>query len=78
MKKLIFIATITVIMFASCTKDNNSEISLSDQEKSDLIFLRQEEKLAHDVYVMYTLSENMEFLFLTTSPTVKIPIWMPF
>ncbi len=51
MKKLIFIATITVIMFASCTKDNNSEISLSDQEKSDLIFLRQEEKLAHDVYV---------------------------
>lgn len=51
MKKLIFIATITVIMFASCTKDNNSEISLTDQEKSDLIFLRQEEKLAHDVYV---------------------------
>jgi hypothetical protein len=51
MKKLIFIATIIVIMFASCTKDNNTEISLTDQEKSDLIFLRQEEKLAHDVYV---------------------------
>ncbi len=51
MKKLIFIAIITVYMFASCTKDNNSEISLTDQEKSDLIFLRQEEKMAHDVYV---------------------------
>ncbi len=51
MKKLLFAVVITLMALASCTKDNNAESVLTDQEKSDLIFLRQEEKLAHDVYV---------------------------
>ena len=51
MNKLIFSGIIALFVFISCTKDNPIESTLTDQEKSDLIFLRQEEKLAHDVYV---------------------------
>jgi hypothetical protein len=51
MNKLIFSGIIALFTLISCTKDNPIESTLTDQEKSDLIFLRQEEKLAHDVYV---------------------------
>jgi hypothetical protein len=51
MAKLLFSGIIALFALISCTKDNPIESTLTDQEKSDLIFLRQEEKLAHDVYV---------------------------
>ena len=38
--------------WSSCTKKDDAVIvPVNDQEKSDLIFLREEEKLAHDVYI---------------------------
>lgn len=56
MKTLLIIATAGLMGFSSCKKDDNennnvSAVSISTQEKSDLIFLREEEKLAHNVYV---------------------------
>lgn len=51
--KKIFFAALTLIMFSSCTDDNkiSSTILLTQAEKDDLIFLREEEKLARDVYI---------------------------
>ncbi|MFZ1457329.1 MAG: DUF2202 domain-containing protein [Saprospiraceae bacterium] len=51
MNKLIYTGVIALLALISCTKDDQIVSKLTDQEKSDLIFLRQEEKLAHDVYV---------------------------
>ena len=61
MKKLALIVFgIFFISFQSCNKDEdttntdidtNPEITLSEQEKTDLMFLREEEKLARDVYL---------------------------
>jgi hypothetical protein len=51
--KKIFFAALTLIMFSSCTDDNkiSGTILLTQAEKDDLIFLREEEKLARDVYI---------------------------
>lgn len=38
----------STLIFNSCKKDNNP--SISEQEKNDLLFLIEEEKLARDVY----------------------------
>ncbi|MBP6446320.1 MAG: DUF2202 domain-containing protein [Saprospiraceae bacterium] len=51
MNKLIYTGVIALLALISCTKDDQIVSKLTDQEKLDLIFLRQEEKLAHDVYV---------------------------
>ncbi len=55
MKKLPFILLIALVgmLALSCKKENPAPalVQLTEQEKSDLLFLREEEKLAHDVYV---------------------------
>jgi hypothetical protein len=62
MKKLILIGFAAIFALASCSKDNTVENLLTEQEKSDLIFLRQEEKLARDVYV-YAYQKYAHFVF---------------
>ncbi len=62
MKKLILIGFAAMFVLASCSKDSTVESLLTEQEKSDLIFLRQEEKLAHDVYV-YAYQKYAHFVF---------------
>lgn len=47
--KTLFILALGIIFLPSCKKDEVPV--LSDQEKSDLLFLREEEKLARDVYI---------------------------
>jgi hypothetical protein len=49
MKKFIIFSALALSFFTSCNKDKI--IPLNDQEKSDLLFLREEEKLARDVYI---------------------------
>jgi hypothetical protein len=51
--KKIFFAALTLIMFSSCSDNNENQntILLTQAEKEDLKFLREEEKLARDVYL---------------------------
>ncbi|MDD2820004.1 DUF2202 domain-containing protein [Flavobacterium petrolei] len=54
MKMKIFVAFITVLLFSNCTNDNvntDTEVTLTQNEINDLKFLREEEKLARDVYI---------------------------
>jgi len=52
MKKSFFIIAILAFVFFSCEKDNEEMPTvLTEQEQLDLIFLREEEKLARDVYI---------------------------
>jgi hypothetical protein len=53
MKKLVFVAFLTSIMLSNCSSDNGNSVlvPLSEAEISDLKFLREEEKLARDVYL---------------------------
>ncbi len=53
MKKNLFATVLTLLMFSSCSKDNDnqSSIPLTQAEIDDLKFLREEEKLARDVYL---------------------------
>jgi len=52
MKNLIWLIGLLLLGWSSCTKKDDAVIvPVNDQEKSDLIFLREEEKLAHDVYI---------------------------
>lgn len=53
MKKLVFATVLTFIMFSSCSNDNNNQnaVPLTQAEIDDLKFLREEEKLARDVYL---------------------------
>ncbi len=44
------IISIGLLGLVSCKKDNPPVPTLSEKEKTDLIFLREEEKLARDVY----------------------------
>ena len=56
MKSLYLILAISAAVFTSCSEDSTStdpmpvEEALTEQEKADLQFLREEEKLARDVY----------------------------
>ena len=50
MKKVIIIFAVGLSFLTACDKEDEL-VPLSDQEKSDLIFLREEEKLARDVYI---------------------------
>jgi len=56
----IIVIVLSIMSFISCNKDQTVE--LSDQEKSDLSFLREEEKLARDVY-MYSFSKYDQAIF---------------
>lgn len=49
MKKLIIILAVGLNFLTACNKDEI--VPLTDQEKADLLFLREEEKLARDVYI---------------------------
>jgi len=54
MKNILIISSIILLSLNSCKKDKNTtenNTALTEKEKSDLIFLREEEKLAHDVYI---------------------------
>jgi hypothetical protein len=52
MKNSVFIIAILAFVFFSCEKDNDeTPTTLTAQEQLDLIFLREEEKLARDVYI---------------------------
>lgn len=53
MKKVLFATALTLVMFSSCSNDNDnqSSIPLTQAEIDDLKFLREEEKLARDVYL---------------------------
>lgn len=62
MKKLIVLGVITFITLASCAKDDIVTSAVTTQEKSDIIFLRQEEKLAHDVYI-YAFQKYGHYIF---------------
>ena len=50
MRKFVFIALIA-IGFMSCSDDETTMVSLTQTEKDDLLTLREEEKLARDVYL---------------------------
>lgn len=53
MKMKIFVAFITGLLFSNCTNDNvntDTVVTLTQNEINDLKFLREEEKLARDVY----------------------------
>lgn len=53
MKKILFATVLTLLMLSSCSNDNDnqSSIPLTQAEIDDLKFLREEEKLARDVYL---------------------------
>jgi hypothetical protein len=53
MTKVLFATALTLIMFSSCSNDNDNQnlTSLTQAEIDDLKFLREEEKLARDVYL---------------------------
>ncbi len=53
MKKTVFVAFLISVMLSNCSSDNSSTalVPLSEAEISDLKFLREEEKLARDVYL---------------------------
>lgn len=53
MKRFFFAIVLTLIMFSSCSNnnDNQSSTPLTQSEIDDLKFLREEEKLARDVYL---------------------------
>lgn len=65
MKNISIIAFFFAAVFSSCKKDAVN-VTLNEQEKSDLTFIRQEEKLARDVYV-YAYNLYNDDIFLTIS-----------
>lgn len=73
MKNILIIAAFTVLGLSSCSKSDNSNnptqvVPITEQEKADLIFLREEEKFAHDVYVYaYRKYNHMMFSHISSS-----------
>ncbi|OMP30126.1 DUF2202 domain-containing protein [Mangrovimonas sp. DI 80] len=66
MKTFVLLFVIGVSFLTSCEKDEASY--LSDQEKADLLFLREEEKLARDVYLYsYNLYNQIIFSNISNS-----------
>jgi hypothetical protein len=69
MKKTLLLLTSIMLLstFYSCKKDPiTPDIKLNAQEISDLTFLREEEKLAHDVYI-YAYEKHNDAIFLNIS-----------
>lgn len=73
MKNLLIIAAFTILGLSSCSKSDNSNnptqvVPITEQEKTDLMFLREEEKFAHDVYVYaYRKYNHMMFSHISSS-----------
>ncbi len=65
MKKILFVALGISVFFSSCSNDEDL-IPLSEVEKNDLIFLREEEKLARDIYI-YAYSKYQNEVFNSIS-----------
>jgi hypothetical protein len=68
MNNTLSIITAALLGLSSCKKDPTtpSYTQLSEQEKMDLIYLREEEKLAHDVYV-YSFKKYKQLIFSNIS-----------
>ena len=67
MKKIVLILFGFSILFSSCSNDENL-MPLTDIEKNDLLFLREEEKLARDIYIYaYTKYQNTVFNSISQS-----------
>lgn len=50
MKKIVVFTALVLLSASSCKKEAVSVNTLTEAEQSDLVFLREEEKLARDVY----------------------------
>lgn len=61
MKKGLIVAVAILMGVAACKKENQM-VDLSAQEQSDLVYLIQEEKLAHDVY-LFAYQKYGEMIF---------------
>ena len=61
---MVFVAFITAIMLSNCSNESNNEalVPLSQAEINDLKFLREEEKLARDVY-LYSYDKYQLMIF---------------
>lgn len=67
MKKILFVMFGMSILFSNCSNDEDLA-PLSEVEKKDLLFLREEEKLARDIYVYaYTKYQNTVFNSISQS-----------
>lgn len=60
MRKSMFVIAIGTSLLAAC--NNDEVVMLTDQEKADLRFLREEEKLARDVY-LFSFNKYGEEIF---------------
>ena len=65
MKKILFVAFGLSILFSNCSNDENLT-PLSEIEKNDLLFLREEEKLARDIYI-YAFNKYQNDVFNSIS-----------
>ncbi|MBT33962.1 MAG: hypothetical protein CMO01_30230, partial [Thalassobius sp.] len=66
MKKYVIIIAIGLSFLTSCDNEEVEIDVLSNQEISDLLFLREEEKLARDVY-MYSFNKYSQSIFTNIS-----------
>ena len=68
MNNILVISALALLSVSSCKKDTKAltKDTLNEKEKSDLIFLREEEKLAHDVYV-FSFKKYNQTIFLNIS-----------
>jgi hypothetical protein len=68
MKSILFTGFLTLIVLSSCSKDNDNQstVALTQAEVTDLKFLREEEKLARDVY-LYSYNKYQVSIFNSIS-----------
>lgn len=68
MKSILFTGFLTLIVLSSCSKDNDNQstVALTQAEVNDLKFLREEEKLARDVY-LYSYNKYQVSIFNSIS-----------
>lgn len=67
MKKIVLVLFSFSILFSNCSSDENLT-PLTELEKNDLLFLREEEKLARDIYIYaYTKYQNTVFNTISQS-----------
>lgn len=67
MKKIVFVMFGLSILFSNCSNDENLT-PLTEVEKNDLLFLREEEKLARDIYIYaYNKYQNTVFNSISQS-----------
>jgi hypothetical protein len=67
MKKIVLVMFGLSILFSNCSNDENLT-PLTEVEKNDLLFLREEEKLARDIYIYgYNKYQNTVFNSISQS-----------